>query len=122
MFTSLEEALSLLRKWQEEKQLIQAALIFSKTRCSILGRVERIDSDQIQIDGSSLDEFGNRYGLLLQLADVLSFSFGDARSFSQPDPDVAEQVDRTYDSFLSIDLGPCKCVVFACRPPSVHPA
>ena len=114
-------ALSLLRKWQEEERPVQAALLFGKTKCTVFGRIGKIDTVQILVDNSSHDEMGNRYGLLVRLADVLRFHFEDARFFSQRSPEIMEQVDQTFESFLMIDLGPCKCSIMACRLPGELP-
>jgi hypothetical protein len=121
METTQDMAVSLLRKWQEDGRVVQAAVSFGRTRCTVLGRIERINGDEIWIDGSSEDEHGEKYGLILRFADVSRISFEDARFFSQHGRDVQEQVDEAFESFLSIDLGPCKCSIFACRLPDEIP-
>jgi hypothetical protein len=119
MKTPKEMALSLLRKWQEEERLVQGSITFQKTRCGVIGRIEQLDGEQVRIDASSTDElFGLQRGLILRFADVLGFNFEDSRFFSQQQHEMAKQIDEAFESFLSLDLGPCKCVLFACRLPS----
>jgi hypothetical protein len=73
--TTKTEAILLLRKWQEEKTLLQASLFFEETRSIVLGRIEKIDNDEVQIDGSSRDELGGQYGLVVRFANVKRFCF-----------------------------------------------
>jgi hypothetical protein len=124
MDVTQEEALSLLRKWHEDKYLIQGSLLFGKTRCMFFGHIREID-DQIWIDGSSREQLGDRYGLILRLADVLRFSFEDTRFFAQLapglDPSLSEQVEQSYESILMLDLGPCQCAMFASSDSGVLP-
>jgi hypothetical protein len=129
METTQEMALSLLRKWQEEERLVLASITFGKTRCMVLGRIEQLDDEQILIDGSSTEEpFGKHRGLILRFGDVLTFSFDDARLFSEQAPDIATQIESVAESFLSLDLGTltlgviAKSTLFALRLPSELPA
>ncbi|MGD1094576.1 MAG: hypothetical protein ABSB35_21605 [Bryobacteraceae bacterium] len=118
--TTQAEAVLLLRKWQEEKTLIQASLSFDQTRCIVLGRVERIDGDEVQIDGSSRDDLGGQYGLVVRFANVRRFCFGDMDHIPQPRQPEIQQAVGAFETHLLLDLGACLCVIFAIRDSRVH--
>jgi hypothetical protein len=114
METSQEDALSLLRKWQEEKRLVQAHLSSGGNSGSmILGRIEQIDAEWIKIDGQSRDRLGRQYGLTIALDEVIRFSFEDKRFVEQAErrPQVLESVKQVFDSFLFVELDWCTCTI-----------
>jgi len=115
METTQEEIVLLLRKWREEKTLIQASLSFDRTRCMILGRIERLDSDEVQIDGSSRDEA--QQGLVVRFSDVRRFCFGDMDRLPQDRPVEVQQAIDTFETRILLDLGGCFCLIFAIRDP-----
>jgi hypothetical protein len=120
--TTQAEAILMLRKWQEEKTLLQASLSLDRTRCIVLGRIERLDSDEVQMDGSSRDELGAQYGLVLRFANVRRFCFGDMAHLPQNrTPEIQEAVEA-FETHLFLDLGACMCVIFAIRDSRVHQA
>jgi len=103
------EAISLLRKWQQEITLLQCALYDNppddeKAICVIMGYVEHIDEQRLYIDGSHIENLGN-YGKYFScnvtLADAL-YQFGDIRDAA--DERSAESFKTTHDCFLAILL------------------
>jgi hypothetical protein len=119
---SQAEVVLLLRKWQEEKTLLQASLSFDRTRCIVLGRIERIDDDEVQIDGSSRDELGAQYGLVVRFANVRRFCFGDMDRLPQDRPPEIEEAVNAFETHLLLDLGACMCLIFAIRDSRLYQA
>jgi len=109
-------ALSLLRKWQEEDRLVQAALVLGGTRCMIIGSITRIDTDRIWITNSTEDGLKEHNGLIIQIADVLRFSFEDTRFLSKQDANLAKKLEESFECSLSLDMGACKCAIFVFSP------
>ncbi|HUA19518.1 MAG TPA: hypothetical protein VMB25_12295 [Bryobacteraceae bacterium] len=113
-----DEAILLLRKWQEEKTLLQCSLSFDRTRCITLGRIEKIDEEEAQVNGSSLDESGGKYGLILRFMNVRRFCFDDVKLPQQQPDSVMERAAEALEQYLFMDLGfGCFCAIFATREP-----
>jgi hypothetical protein len=113
MKISPQDAVSLLRKWQQERRMIQASLIFSATtNCCAIGRLEHVDAQPVRIDARSIDRIGHHRGLLLDLSEAKGFNFHDSRDAP---PDYAEQLQQAYEAFLFIELDGCLCEIYAAK-------
>jgi hypothetical protein len=117
METSFNEALELLRKWQEEKRTIQCALFDDAgSSSSIIGRIELLDNKNLRITARSLLQSvrGDLIGLALDL-DGAVFRFEDWRDAP---PEQAEALRTAYDSFLFVALrGGSHCEIYAVKFP-----
>jgi hypothetical protein len=51
-------ALAIREQMARREMLLQASLSFDRTRRIVLGRIEKIDDDEVQKDGLSRDELG----------------------------------------------------------------
>jgi len=112
MNISAEDAKSLLRKWQEERRIIQVGLISSLTTGGhLIGRIERID-DTLRIDATSLNKTGYSFALILDFSDAQEFRFEDWRDSP---PEFTDQIRDICDSQLFIDLGNCHCELYALK-------
>jgi hypothetical protein len=98
-----EEALSLLRKWQEERRIIQASLTLSeKTSCSVVGRIEHLDSDSVRIDLRSKFHVGVYTGISVDLMAATGFIFEDTRFTAEHEQ--AAKIAKSYEGFLFVML------------------
>jgi hypothetical protein len=86
----------------------------------VLGRIERVDSEWIIVDGRSRDRKGERYGLTLAVDDVLGFNFEDARYIPADQPEAAKKAEM-YDGFLFFQLEWCMCSIWAIKLPDELP-
>lgn len=86
-----------------------------------LGEIKKLDDDELWIDGSTREELGRHYGLVLRFADVLRFLFDDTRLLQHQDPELTKQVQGMSESYLSMNLGACKCAIFPLRLPEEIP-
>jgi hypothetical protein len=113
MIISFEEAFSLLKKWRDERRVIQAGLIASqKTGACALGRIEHLDNESVRIDAGSIRKIGRRNALTLEFSEAMTFRFEDWRDAP---PDLAEEIRQTFESFLFIELGNCNCELYAAK-------
>jgi hypothetical protein len=112
-----DEAILLLKKWRDEKTLLQAGLSFDRTRCIVLGRLGRVDDDEAQIDGLSQDQLPAQYGLIIRFANIKRFCFGDMNHLPQPRPTEIQQAIDAFETHLLLDLhlGACMCAIYAIR-------
>lgn len=112
MNITAEDAKSLLRKWQEERRVIQVGLIASTTTgAHIIGRIVRID-DILRIDATSLNRTGERFALVLDFSEALEFRFEDWRDAP---PEFRDQIRDVCESQLFIELASCRCELFALK-------
>ena len=103
----------MLRKWQQERRIIQAALVFSETtNCCIVGRIKHVDSRSLKIDASSLQAGGHVQGLSLNIFDAIALSFEDWRDAPT---EYAEQLRQDFDSFLFVDADGFRCEIYATK-------
>jgi hypothetical protein len=103
MITSRDEALSLLKKWKEEKLLIHAVIIVTENSgCSVVGRIKQLAQDLVLIDS------GRHTGMRLDLAAAASFHFEDERLADDPifglDEKTAEDIRQCYEGFLVVNF------------------
>jgi hypothetical protein len=97
MLTSSNEARGLLRKWQEEKRIIQCSMADGKgSSCGIVGRIENLDEKSVLIDARSIYPRGKFIGVTIYFHGA-RFSFQDSREASEED---IEALRKTFDSFL----------------------
>jgi hypothetical protein len=94
-----EEALSLLRKWQQERRLMEGKAFFDdKISSNVLGRIENVSTEEVTIDDRSFVTGSTRYGMIVYLASVTRFSFEDHR-FAEG-LEEADQIRESYEGFL----------------------
>jgi hypothetical protein len=114
---SVDEAAMFLRKWKDERRLIQAVVWRSPmTHSQIIGRIENIDVlGMLEIDASSMYKDGKDYKLSVNLLEALRLGFEDPQSarvasyFQSPLPrDV-------FEGFLFIEFGDWMCVLEVLR-------
>ncbi len=97
MLTSSNEARGLLRKWQEEKRIIQCSMADGKgSFCGIVGRIENLDEESLLIDARSIYPRGKFIGLTINFHGA-RFSFQDSREAPAED---MEALRKAFDSFL----------------------
>ena len=114
------EALSLLRKWQQERVLLQCAMRdlpqkHARMVSAMLGRVERVDERELYIDSSSLMErYGKYFSCHVTLTDAI-YHFGDWRDAANQE---SGQVLKTgHDYFLAVFLPTGGlCEILAAKP------
>ena len=105
MVTSSNEARGLLRKWQEEKRIIQCSMADGKgSFCGIVGRIENLDEESVLIDARSIYPRGKFIGLAIHFHGA-RFSFQDSREAPAKDMEALRQA---FDSFLFIEF-PAGC-------------
>lgn len=98
-----EEVLSLLRKWRDEKRIIQGLLAFSeKTSCCVYGRIEHLDNDWVRVDDRSMSSFEARTGISIDLMSATGFSFEDDRIAAGTEE--ADQIRQCYEGLLFVRL------------------
>ena len=115
MDISSAEALSVFRKWQQEKRLIQAGVYCrGRTSCTIVGRLEDVSDSKIWIDRSTLDRWsGHVQVFALYLDEADDFRFEDWRDAPL---EHAEQLHAAYDSFIFAGLpGGWHCEFYAAK-------
>lgn len=111
------DALSLLRKWQDEKRLVQAGLVLSETTsCCIIGRIEHVNTESVTIHAVGGDEgqLDRHSGLSFDLVSVRKFAFEDWRDAP---PQHTEALRIAYEGFLFISFDDYRCEVYACKTP-----
>ena len=95
------EAYELLRKWQDEKRIIQCGLFEEMgSSCGIIGRIEKLDEESVHISAKSLYPRGHFYNLVVNFHGA-RFTFEDWRDAP---PEHVESLRSAYDSFLFISL------------------
>jgi hypothetical protein len=119
METSLYDAVSIMRKWQQEKRVVQCSIYdlpadAEKASFTIFGRIEHLDETNLRIDARTIFE---RLGQYIACTIVLSgarFHFGGYRDAP---PETAQQFERSFDSFLQIipESGSV-CEIMAAKP------
>jgi hypothetical protein len=111
---SLQEAISLLRKWQEERRMIQCALFAPNgTSCSLIGRIEHVEPDTIRIDATSRDKLGRFIGMSLRASKALGFSFEDWRDAPE---EHANALRQAYETFLFVNFyDGSHCEIYAAK-------
>jgi hypothetical protein len=109
----MDDALLILRKWQQEKNPVFASLSSNgKSVGTIFGRVQGISESWIVIDDRGRSRSGkSRSELKLFINEVLSFRYEDSR-YVPPDSPAAE-LAKQYDGFLFIELDWCECSIWA---------
>ena len=114
MVISTDEALTILRKWQQEGRPIQASLSISgRISSSALGRIQQIGADGlIKIDGSSMFHTGRLNSIAFELFQVIEVRFEDWRNAP---PEHAQQLRDVYDCFLFMNFGHYNCEFYATK-------
>jgi hypothetical protein len=98
---SFNEAFALLRKWQEEKRIIQCNLSDGKDAvCGIIGRIENLDEESLLISAKSMYPRGKFISLTINFHGA-RFRFEDWRDAP---PQHTEALRAAYDSFLFVTL------------------
>lgn len=101
----------MLRKWRDERRLIQVGLISSaKTGAHIVGRIEVLDDESMRVDARSISKIGIRVGFSLEFADAKVFRFEDWR---EAPAELAEEYRKLFEAFIFVDLGNCHCELYA---------
>lgn len=114
MVISFADSASILRKWRDERRLIQVGLISSiKTGAHVIGRIEHLDDESLRIDASSIHPRGGRgSALVLEFAEAKEFRFEDWRDAP---PEYAEQLRQGFEAALFVNLGNCQCELYAAK-------
>jgi hypothetical protein len=122
MLIPANEAISLLRKWHQERTLVQCALYDvppddEHAISAILGYIERVDERNLLVDAKALDpRYGKYFSCTVKLSGAL-YHFGDSRDTA--DESAAESFKTTHECFLAIMLplgGVCE--ILATKPSS----
>ena len=101
MEASSNEAFELLRKWKDEKRIIQCGLFDgSGCNCGIIGRIDRVDEESVDISAKSMYPRGKFISLTINLHGA-RFRFEDWRDAP---PRHTEALRAAYDSFLFVTL------------------
>jgi hypothetical protein len=119
---SLQDAVSLLRKWKEDQRLIQCYFRDSQNEptessVSVIGRVEEINELYTRIDSRSFPKMvrGDLYGCALNLDNALSFTLMDHRSMNADDPSK-NTVEKSIEMILVVALrSGCFCELRAAK-------
>jgi hypothetical protein len=113
MTITIEEALSLLRKWQDENRLIQCSLVSSETlMCGLVGRLVSVDNSECRIDASSLTASGKVAGMIFSPSEASEWFYQDYRDAP---PEFAQKLEAAYDGQLFIAFQHCHCEIFAMK-------
>ncbi len=100
----------MLRKWRDERRIIQVGLIASvKTGCHVIGRIEILDEEKLRIDGRSISKAFDKTGFVLEFADAKEFRFEDWR---EAPPEYAEEYRKMFEAFMFVDFGNCHCEIY----------
>jgi EAL domain-containing protein (putative c-di-GMP-specific phosphodiesterase class I) len=98
---SSNEAFELLRKWSDEKRIIQCGLFDGAgCNCGIIGRIDEIVEESVLISAKSMYPRGKFISLAVNLHGA-RFRFEDWRDAP---PQDTEPLRAAYDSFLFITL------------------
>jgi hypothetical protein len=110
-----EQAFLLLKKWRDERRLLQGSLFFSETtNACIVGRIEALTPSSVRIDAQSVSRrFGANAGLLLNLAEVIRFEFEDSRAL--PTGEDMAQFRQNYEGFLLMTFPGFSAQILAVR-------
>jgi hypothetical protein len=111
MIVSLDDTVSVLRKWRDERRLIQVGLISSiRSGCHVIGRIEKVDEESLRVDARSITKLGIKTWFTLEFRDAKEFRFEDWR---EAPPEYAEEFRQIFEAFLFLDLGNCHCEIYA---------
>jgi hypothetical protein len=101
MEATFNEAYELLRKWRDEKRIIQCGLFDeSGSSCNVIGRIEKLDEESVFISASSMYPRGKFISLAVNLNSA-RFRFEDWRDAP---PEHTESLRAAFDSFLFVSL------------------
>ena len=99
MNISYQEAIDLLRKWQQQKCILQVGLLDSVgNNAAAYGCIEELNSDSVRIDARSIAKKARNIGLVIALKDA-QFSFGD---WPSTPPEYQGDYQFRYESFLIV--------------------
>lgn len=117
----LQDALFVLRGWQEEGRLIHFNIsdnAGATVKCSGIGTIEELGPQTLRIDGRNvLDEAtnGKYYACTISLQRADSFVLWDWRNIPPEEKLMTELLQDSYDTVLTIALGPARCVLLAMK-------
>jgi hypothetical protein len=107
---SLQEAVSVLRKWKSDHRLIQCYFRDSpnertESSLSVVGRVEEINELYVRIDCRTFPAIvrGDLYGCALNLDNALDFMLTDHRSMNADDPSK-KAMEESIEMILGVAL------------------
>jgi hypothetical protein len=116
MHISAEDAIALLRKWQQEKTLLQCVLYdqipdTDQAASAITGYVEEVDEQKLYIDARGVNpQYGKYFSCHVGLSGA-KYQFGETRE--SPD----ESFKLVYESFFAILLpSGAMCEILVTRP------
>jgi hypothetical protein len=113
MNISIEDTLSLLRKWQDERRLIQCGLVYSfEISCTVVGRIEEVEVGSIRINARSLRTDGKFDSLLFNLVDSTEILFHDWRDAPE---EVAPSLKAAYEAHIFVRFRDCHCEIYALK-------
>ena len=116
-----QNAQMVLRGWQEERRLIHFHISDNANpsfKCSGIGTIEELSPETLRIDGRNvMDEASNGkyYGCTISLQRANSFTLWDWRNIPPEEKLMKELLQDTYDTVVTIALGPARCVLFAMK-------
>ena len=123
MQISAEDAISVLRKWKEERRILQC--IFADSRdedtassCACLGRIEELDDDSVRIDARRMQIPGARGDLIGCFIRFHGAEFGlfDWRNVAPEDAVGQHAMRQSYEMVLIVLLPTgCNCELRAAK-------